>query len=127
MYETKGLDLDSVLKRYSTMVQRVAHSIKATLPPNVEVQDLIQTGLEGLMDAQRNYKPATGVPFEAYASMKVRWFIMDELRRQDWIPKALRDKCKALDKAIAGVVSLSRDGRVTEEQIAAAMEMDNAD
>lgn len=124
MYETTGQDLDSVIKKYAPMVQRIAGSIKATVPPNVEIRDLIQAGLEGLMDAHRTYKPATGVPFEAYASLKVRWFIMDELRREDWLPKRLREKRKALDAAIAQLTAVSPDGRVNASQVANALGLD---
>jgi RNA polymerase sigma factor for flagellar operon FliA len=127
MYETKGLDLDTVLKRYSPMVQRLAHAMIVTVPANVEVGDLIQSGLEGLMDAQRNYKPATGVPFEAFALMKIRYAMLDELRRQDWIPKRMRDKRKALDAAIYRLTSASATGKVSEQEIAEAMDLTLAD
>ncbi len=63
MYESKGLDLDTVIKKFSPVVQRLAHNMVATIPPNVEVGDMIQAGLEGLMHAQKTYKPGTGVPF----------------------------------------------------------------
>jgi RNA polymerase sigma factor for flagellar operon FliA len=104
-------------------VQRIAHNMVTTMPPNVEVGDMIQAGLEGLMHAQKTFKPATGVPFEAYAVIKIRWYIMDELRRQDWLPKSLRTKRKALDEATRRATADSETGKVSEEQIAAALDI----
>lgn len=122
MYEAPPLSLDAVLEKYQQTVQRIAYSMCSSMPANVEVCDMIQAGLIGLMDAQKTFKPSLSVPFEAYLVKKVRWAIVDELRRQDWLPKSMRTKRKALDEATKRA-SVGK-GRARDEEIAKEMDMD---
>lgn len=126
MYQSaaKTNDLNSVLDRYAPLVQRLANTMINGIPPNVEVGDLIQAGLIGLIDAQKTFKPALEIPFEAYLVKKVKWAMFDELRRQDWLPKSLRTKRKALDKAVDSAKQRHGKGHASDEEIAAELNMD---
>lgn len=122
MYETASPTLDAVLEKYQITVQRIAHSMCSTMPANVEVGDMIGAGMLGLMDAHKTFKPSLGVPFEAFLVKKVRWAIVDELRRQDWLPKSLRSKRKALDEATKRAAGNS--GKASDEEIARELGLD---
>ncbi len=73
------------------------------LPPNVLVDDLIQAGAIGLIEAARNYDSTLGASFETYASIRIRGAILDEIRKSDWTPRTLRRKLRGLSNAIQKV------------------------
>jgi RNA polymerase sigma factor for flagellar operon FliA len=68
------------------------------LPPNIEIDDLISSGVIGLMDAIEKYDPTRDNTFKTYAEFRIRGAILDELRAQDWVPRSVRDKAKLLDR-----------------------------
>jgi RNA polymerase sigma factor for flagellar operon FliA len=70
------------------LVKRLAHQMKAKLPPSVEVDDLIQAGMIGLLDAINRYEDNHGAQFETYAVLRIRGAMLDELRSNDWMPRS---------------------------------------
>ncbi len=70
------------------------------LPSNIELDDLISSGVIGLMDAIEKYDPTRDNKFKTYAEFRIRGAILDELRAQDWVPRSVRDKAKMLDRAL---------------------------
>lgn len=87
--------------RYTPLVQRIAQRIRARLPANIDVADLMQAGLLGLMDALDSQSGEEGEAFIHYASMRIRGSILDELRAQDWLPRRARAKEQSIGKAMA--------------------------
>lgn len=85
--------------RYAPLVRQVAVRVGTRLPAHVELADLIQVGVFGLIDAIDRYEPELGVRFEAYAAQRIRGAILDELRAQDWVPRVIRGRIKELAKA----------------------------
>lgn len=101
MYTAQGtLERDELIARYGTMVRRVAYHMIARLPPNVDVDDLIQAGMIGLLDAQSRYDAAGGAQFETFAMQRVRGAMLDELRGADWLPRSVRRTQRDLERAV---------------------------
>ena len=83
---------------YVGLVRKVAYSMARRLPSRVDVRDLISSGTLGLLDAIAKYDPKQNDNFEAYAEIRVRGAILDELRGLDWVPRSVRQKSHALDE-----------------------------
>ncbi len=81
--------LDAIVERHSPLVKRIAHHILARMPASVQVDDLIQAGLVGLLEAARNYDASKGASFETYAGIRIRGAMIDDVRRGDWAPRSV--------------------------------------
>lgn len=81
------------------LVRFIAARIASTIPASVELDDLIQTGTLGLIDAVRRYDPSKGIPFPAYARFRIRGAILDALRSLDWATRSQRTERKAIASA----------------------------
>jgi RNA polymerase sigma factor for flagellar operon FliA len=92
--------LDVLVEQHAPLVQRIAYHLMARLPPSVQVDDLIQAGLMGLLDAASHYDPSQGASFETYASIRIRGSMLDELRRNDWAPKSIHRRARDMIKAV---------------------------
>src|SRR5580692_8017041 len=90
-------------EQWLPLVKRVWARIKVSLPPSAEslADDLLQCGAMGLMQALESWDQTRGVPFEAWARLRIRGAMLDELRRQDYLSKDCRRRWKALQKAVA--------------------------
>lgn len=86
---------------YAPLVRRIAGVLIARLPASVELDDLVQVGIIGLIDAARQFDPAQGVQFETFASTRIKGAMLDELRRIDWMPRQLRRNSRMIEDAIA--------------------------
>lgn len=95
-----GGDLDIDITQYAPMVKKIAGILISRLPASIELDDLIQVGIIGLIDAARQFDPAQGVQFETFASQRVRGAMLDELRREDWMPRQVRRHAKQIEEAI---------------------------
>lgn len=82
------------------MVRRLALQLVAKLPASVELDDLMQAGMMGLLDAVRRYQQTAEAQFETYAITRIRGAMLDELRSQDWLPRSVRSKAKSIEQAI---------------------------
>ncbi|WP_424196022.1 RNA polymerase sigma factor FliA [Ampullimonas aquatilis] len=101
MYNASGvLDRSQYVNQYAPLVKRMAHHILARLPPSVQLDDLVQAGLIGLMDAVNRYEESQGAQFETYATQRIRGAILDELRANDWLPRGLRKSQRDIESAI---------------------------
>jgi RNA polymerase sigma factor for flagellar operon FliA len=102
MYTVKGkADKDTLLTVHMPLVKRLAHHMKAKLPPSVEVDDLVQAGMIGLLDAISRYEETHGAQFETYAVMRIRGAMLDELRSSDWMPRSLRQNMRKVESAMS--------------------------
>lgn len=103
------------------LVKSIAQHICVRLPAGYALDDLIQVGLIGLLEASKVYDSALGASFKSYASIRVRGAIMDELRRQSWVPRSVQQKSRKLSQAIQKVEG--RLGRAaSDREIAAQMD-----
>ena len=121
MYTAKGqLDRDALFHQHVPLVRRIAHHMIAKLPPNVELDDLIQVGMIGLNDALSRYEVAQGVQFETFASQRIRGAMLDELRGGDWMSRSGRKHQRDIEGAVHKLEQ--RLGRAPHEsEIAAEM------
>lgn len=113
---------DRLIMEYAPLIKFIAQKIAIRLPSNIELDDLISSGVIGLMDAIDKYDPTRDNKFKTYAEFRIRGAILDELRAQDWVPRSVRDKAKLLDRTIAVLESeLGRNAK--EEEIAEKLDM----
>ena len=104
MYTVKGkADKNSLLTEHMPLVKRLAHQMKAKLPPSVEVDDLVQAGMIGLLDAINRYEENHGAQFETYAVLRIRGAMLDELRSSDWMPRSTRANMRKVESAMAAL------------------------
>lgn len=101
MYTAHGKsDKNHLLEEHAPLVKRLAHQMKAKLPPSVEVDDLIQAGMIGLLDAVNRYEDNHGAQFETYAVQRIRGSMLDELRSSDWLPRSIRQNMRKIEVAM---------------------------
>ncbi len=121
-----GLDRNALIRKHVPLVQRLAHHMIAKLPPNVQLDDLVQVGMIGLADALSRYEPSQGVQFETFATQRIRGAMLDELREGDWMSRGSRKSQKQIEQAVHRLEH--RLGRApVESEIAAELSMTLAD
>ena len=116
MYTATGkAERSAILAQHAPLVKRLAHQLRAKLPPSVEVDDLIQAGMIGLLDAVSRYEDDHGAQFETYAVQRIRGSMLDELRSSDWLPRSIRHNMRRIEEAISALQQrLSRPPSDTE-------------
>lgn len=116
----RSLSREEIVHKYLPLVKYVAGKISVNLPSHVEINDLINEGILGLIDAISKYDDSRGVKFETYATTRISGAILDALRAMDWVPRAVRQKARELERVFATLEN--EIGRVPEdEEIAKAM------
>ncbi len=124
MYNASGqTETDGQLALYAQLVKRIAHHMMARLPANVQVEDLIQTGMLGLLDAIQRFDATQGAHFETYASQRIRGAMLDGLRANDWFPREVRRNSRRIEDAVH-VVEQRLGRTATEREVADEMGMD---
>jgi RNA polymerase sigma factor for flagellar operon FliA len=91
---------DRLVLHYAPLVKYVAGRVGTGLPAHVDVGDLVQSGIFGLVDAIEKFEPERGLKFETYAMQRIRGAILDELRSQDWVPRSVRSRARELERAM---------------------------
>ncbi|WP_318417907.1 RNA polymerase sigma factor FliA [Photobacterium leiognathi] len=110
------------IERYSSLVKRIAHHLMVRLPPSVLVEDLIQAGMIGLLEAQQNYDPTKGASFETFAGIRIRGAMLDDIRRGDWVPRSVYKNSRKISEAISHLENeLGRDPN--DQEIAQYLDM----
>ena len=103
-----------IVEKHGELVRRIAHHLAARLPASVEIDDLIQAGMLGLIDAARNFQADQGAAFETYASIRIRGAMIDEIRRGDWVPRSVHRRYRDVVAATREVEQ--RTGRAATAQ-----------
>jgi RNA polymerase sigma factor for flagellar operon FliA len=91
---------DRLVLHYAPLVTDVACRVGTGLPSHVDVADLVQGGIFGLVDAIERYEPDRGRRFEVYAMRRIRGAILDELRALDWAPRSVRSRAREIARAV---------------------------
>ena len=108
--------------QHADLVRRIAHHLAARLPASVEIDDLIQAGMIGLIEAARNFQSDQGATFETYASIRIRGAMIDAIRAGDWVPRSVHRRYRDVVAATRGIEQ--REGRAaTSQEIAGALGM----
>ncbi|VAX21445.1 RNA polymerase sigma factor for flagellar operon [hydrothermal vent metagenome] len=115
-------EADQLIVEYSPLIKYIAHRLAIRLPSHIELDDLISSGVIGLIDAIEKFDPTKETQFKTYAEIRVRGAMLDDLRSQDWVPRSVRQKASAISQAYAALEQ--KLGRPAEdEEIAEAMEI----
>lgn len=119
-------DTDALVMRHAELVKRIAYHLAGRLPASVEVDDLIQAGMLGLLEAAANFSTGRGASFETYAGIRIRGAMIDALRKLDWAPRSVHRKAREVAKAIRDLeAELGREAR--DSEIASRMGIDLPD
>jgi RNA polymerase sigma factor for flagellar operon FliA len=121
MYDKKvSHDLQINIEDYAPLVKRIAYHMMMRMPASVQVDDLIQAGMIGLIEASQKYDAARGASFETYAGIRIRGAIVDVMRRGAWVPRSVHRNARRISQAVAAVEA--RTGRdATDSQVAAEL------
>jgi len=123
MYTASGtLDRDQLAKHYAPLVKRIAYHLMAKLPASVQVEDIIQNGMLGLLDAMSRYEEGLGAQFETYAVQRIRGAVLDGLRENDWLPRSLRRDMRRIETAIH-TLEQQKGRQPTEGELAESLGM----
>ena len=124
MYTAQGtIEKSHLLEQHQPLVRRIALQMIAKLPASVELDDLIQAGMLGLLDASSRYQDNKGAQFETFVSQRIRGAMLDELRASDWGSRGLRQSARAVERAIHALEH--RFGRAPSEgEIAKELKID---
>lgn len=104
----------ALLQQHAELVKRIAYHLAARLPPSVDIDDLIQAGMVGLIEAARHYNGDRGASFETYAGIRIRGAMVDELRRGDWAPRSVHRRHREISSAMKAIEQ--REGREAREE-----------
>lgn len=114
MYDkTKQLGSQIRVEDHAPLVKRIAHHMMVRMPACVQVDDLIQAGMIGLLEAAQKYDASRGASFETYAGIRIRGAIVDEMRRGDWAPRSVHRNARRISDAISVVEG--RTGRDAQD------------
>jgi RNA polymerase sigma factor for flagellar operon FliA len=115
--------VEALIEAYAPLVKYIAQRLASRLPASVGVEDLISTGVLGLLDAIQKYDPQRPNMFKTYAEYRIRGAMLDYVREFDWVPRSVRDKEQALTEAYATIAR--QQGRpATDEEVAAFLGLD---
>jgi len=109
---------DERVMQHAPLVKRIAYHLLSRLPDSVQVDDLIQAGMLGLLEAIKNYDASQGASFDTYAGIRIRGSMLDEVRRCDWTPRSVHKKSRMVSDAIRAIENRTgreaRDAEVAE-------------
>lgn len=94
-YSAQNLQ-DRLVVEHAQLVNKIARHLISRLPAQFQLDDLIQAGMMGLLEAVKKYDPNKGASFETFASIRIRGAMLDEVRRLEWVPRALLKQGKEL-------------------------------
>ena len=113
-------DMDALVRKHADLVKRIAYHLAGRLPPQVEVDDLMQAGMMGLLEAAQNFTAGRGASFETFAGIRIRGAMLDALRKLDWAPRSVHRKARAAAMALRELET-QRGSEVSEVDVAARM------
>ena len=116
MYDKTEQSLHNArIEEFAPLVKRIAYHMMMRMPASVQVDDLIQAGMIGLIEAAQKYDSSKGASFETYAGIRIRGAIVDEMRRGDWAPRSVHRNSRRIAQAIKAVESrVGRDAQDAE-------------
>jgi RNA polymerase sigma factor for flagellar operon FliA len=117
---------DDLLKRFAPLVRHVVERVAATLPKNVDHEDLYSAGVLGLLDAHAKFDTGKGVKFETYAVWRIKGAVLDQLRSLDWVSRSMRRKARNLD-GVTRKLDQKLGRAASEEEVAREMKMSTPD
>jgi RNA polymerase sigma factor for flagellar operon FliA len=115
-----GHSIEELVVEHAGLVKRIAYHLIGRLPSSVDVEDLIQAGMIGLLEAARNYSTTGGANFSTFAGIRIRGAMLDEVRKLDWTPRSVHRRMREMSRAISQIEH--REGRdARDHEIAASL------
>lgn len=123
IYQKTGVGGASrLVEEHAPLVKKIALHLMARLPASVQLEDLMQAGMIGLLEAAQRYSSTKGATFETYAGIRIRGAMVDEIRKGDWVPRSVHRNARRISQAIKAVED--RLGREAQDQeVAEELEM----
>ncbi len=122
----KQIQQQDFTTRYAPLVKRIAHHLLARLPSSVQLDDLLQAGMLGLLEAHSNFDASKGASFETFAGIRIRGSMLDEIRRGDWVPRSVHKNARSIAGAIKEIEQeTGRDARDTEVAMKLEVEVED--
>lgn len=113
---------EDLVTEHVELVKKIAHHLAARLPSTVDVNDLMQSGMVGLLEASANFDETRGASFETYAGIRIRGAMLDDIRKHDWTPRSVHHKYRRVTEAMHSVEADT--GRAaTSEEVAEKLEI----
>ncbi|MCK5818490.1 MAG: RNA polymerase sigma factor FliA [Psychromonas sp.] len=124
MFKAKGYFIHptQLIELHSDLVRKIAFHLLARLPPSVEVDDLIQSGMIGLLESAKKYDSSKGASFETYAGIRIRGAMLDDLRKGDWVPRSVHKNSRMISATIA-TIEKKTGKNATATEIAGELEV----
>ncbi|MDX1498772.1 MAG: RNA polymerase sigma factor FliA [Woeseiaceae bacterium] len=94
---------EELVAEHVELVKRIAQHLAARLPASVEIDDLMQAGMVGLLEAANNFDPSRGASFKTYAGIRIRGAMLDDIRKYDWTPRSVHHKYRQAAEAMAAI------------------------
>jgi RNA polymerase sigma factor FliA len=111
--------MDRMIMEHAPLVKRIAHHLSNRLPDSIQIDDLIQAGMLGLLEAIKNFDTSQGASFETFAGIRIKGAMLDEVRRADWTPRSVHKNARMVSEAIKAVEdrtqSEARDGDIARQ------------
>ncbi|AXQ15312.1 MULTISPECIES: RNA polymerase sigma factor FliA [Shewanella] len=108
-------DKTQIVEQYAPLVKRIAHHLLARLPASVQLDDLLQAGMMGLLEASSKFDGSKGAKFETFAGIRIRGAMIDEIRRGDWVPRSVHRNNRRVAQVMDELEQeLGRDARDSE-------------
>lgn len=111
---------EDLIENHVDLVKRIACHLTGRLPATVDLNDLLQAGMIGLLEAGRNFDPSRGASFETYAGIRIRGAMLDEVRKLDWTPRSVHQKHRKVSEAMQAIEAESGE-RADARSIASRM------
>jgi RNA polymerase sigma factor for flagellar operon FliA len=112
-------NMSTLIDAYAGLVKKIAHHVIGRMPPSISLDDMLQAGMLGLIEASQKYDPTKGASFETYASIRIRGAMLDEIRKGDWVPRSVHRNSRLIAKAIRQVENRmgrsARDHEIAQE------------
>jgi RNA polymerase sigma factor for flagellar operon FliA len=122
MYHGDDIEERKLIEKHLSLVKKIAQHLIGRLPATVQAEDLMQAGMLGLLESAKNYDADKCASFETYASIRVRGSMLDEIRKNDWVPRSVHRNTRRISEAVRHVEnSMGRDARDIE--VATKLEM----
>jgi RNA polymerase sigma factor FliA len=117
---------DNLVKGHAILVKKIAHHLSSRLPQSIQFDDLLQAGMIGLLTAARHYDASKGASFETYAGIRIRGHMLDEVRRNDWVPRSVYRNSRMISEAVKTVENrLGREAKDYEVACELHLSIDN--
>lgn len=118
--KVEALSREALVKKHASLVKRIAHHLLGRLPQSVQLDDLLQAGMLGLLEAAHHFDASKGAAFETYAGIRIRGHMLDEVRRNDWVPRSVYRNARMIAAAVRDVENrLARDAK--DHEVAAEL------